>query len=184
MLDQAVPERLVLDASAAVAIVRGEPAAAPVSAALRDQQAAGGELVVPDHFWLELVNVLVRRYALSPDEVAEAIHGFDEIGFTTVEVDRPLLLLAIDFMHRSGLGAYDGAYLALAEAIDGRLLTLDARLAEAASGRALTAVADGGATSREQPAAYGTETALAAWAGFGAWLAELRHRAEAGMPSG
>ncbi len=174
-----MPDPLVLDASSAIAIARAEPAAGAVERVIRDQRAADGRIVVPGHFWLELSNVLVRRYRMDPGPVAETIRELDVVGLETVEVDRPLLLLTVDRMVVHGLTAYDAAYLALAEAVDGRLLTLDERLAEAAGECAVPLDGAGPARLAERRAPYRPGPGLGAVPGFGAYLAELRRRAEA-----
>jgi predicted nucleic acid-binding protein len=172
-------EPLVLDASAAIAIARGEPAAGAVQRVVHDQRAADGRTVVPGHFWLELANVLLRRYRMDPGPLAEMIRELDVVAIETVEIDRPLLLLTLDRMAVHGLSAYEAAYLALAEAVDGRLLTLDERLAEAAGDRAVPL--EGAAPTRlaERRAPYRPGPGLGAVPGFGAYLAEVRRRADA-----
>ncbi len=167
-------ESLVLDASAALAVLRGEPAAAAVLMTLR-AIAADTEILVPDHFWLEVANVLVRRYGWTPDEVVAAIRELDDLGVATVAIDRPLTLLALDLMSVHRLTAYDAAYLAVAEAADAPLLTLDAAVAAAAGDRALEpGVARRQERAREDRAAYGSAAAHASWADHGRYLARLR----------
>jgi predicted nucleic acid-binding protein len=178
-----MPDRLVFDASAAIAIDRAEPEAGRVHTLLADHLALGAEIVVPAHFWLELVNVLMRRYGRTPTEVIEAIRDLDELAIVTYEVDRPLLLLALRYMQAEGLSAYDAAYLALAEVVEGRLLTLDTRLATAAGSRAVVVRADRPGRLAETRATYEPDpAALAAAPAFIAYLAELRQRAEATGP--
>ena len=158
----------VVDASAMLAILLREPG----SDEARDKlaAAAGFRIVVPSHFWLELTNVLVRRYALALNPVVAVLRELDDIGLDTVEIDRPGLLLALDLMVRHGLTAYDAVYLALAEVEDAWLLTLDVRLAAAAGERSAVL---GRGRARETPAAYG-DVARPRWATHGRYLAELR----------
>ncbi|MFI5254879.1 MAG: type II toxin-antitoxin system VapC family toxin [Candidatus Limnocylindrales bacterium] len=170
-----MPDRLVVDASAAIAIDRAEPTAAAIRTILADHVAAGGEIVVPGHFWLEFVNVVMRRYRLTPEDVVGAIRELDEFGIVTVEIDRPLLMLCLGSIATAGLSAYDATYLALAEALGGRLLTLDSRLAAAAGDRAIPGPWLPRHRSAEAQAAY-SPLGLSA---FGPYLAELRRRAEA-----
>jgi len=61
---------------------------------------------------LDVSNALMRRHARPPADVVEALVYVDELGVRTIEPARPLLLLAIDQMVRSGLSAYDAMYLA------------------------------------------------------------------------
>jgi predicted nucleic acid-binding protein len=173
-----MPEPIVIDASAIVAIIRREPGHGLLRAVLRSP-AGGASLMVPGHFWLEVLNVLVRRYGARRQEAVEALREIDEFELETVEIDRPTLLLAVGRMAAHGLSAYDAAYLALAEVVDGRLLTLDRRLAEAAGDRAILSGDGGPRRTSEARAPYDPGRDRETVAGFGAYLAELRRRAEA-----
>ncbi len=179
-------EGLVLDSSAALAILLGEPDAARVRDLLA--KAAGQTLLVTDLFWLEIVNVLVRCHGWDPDAVVEAVRELDELGIETVAPDRPLLLGALDLAVTREISAYDAAHLALSEAADVPLPTLDDRLGRAAGARA--ALRPGRATDRgthevrEARALYGSADHAAVappdWACHGRYLAELRRAAGAG----
>ena len=127
---------IVLDASAAIALIRREPAAAALDEVLRRSAREAVRLLAPEAFWLEIANVLVRRHGLTPNEVVEALRETDDLGIDTIPMDRPLLLVTIDLQARFGLSAYDASYLALAETEDARLLTLDRQLSLAAGPRA------------------------------------------------
>ncbi len=173
-------EALVLDVSAALAILRGEPAAASVLAALRSVS-GNITILVPGHFWLELTNVLVRRYGWTPDEVVAALRELDELGVETVEIDRPLTLLGLDLMAAHGLTAYDAAYLALAEVADAQVITLDAAVTAAAGDRAILAGTKPRSRGpREDRAAYGSPAIRPRWAVHGRYLAELRRASMSG----
>jgi predicted nucleic acid-binding protein len=163
---------LVVDASAMLSLLLREPASEATRAVVIEAVADG--LLVPGHFWLEIVNVLVRRYGLSTDQVVAALRELDDIGLETVALDRPQLLLGLDCMARHALTTYDAAYLALAESEDASLLTLDARLARAAGPRSALPPARG---VHEALAPYGTATAPPDWARHGRHLAELRRAA-------
>lgn len=167
-------EPVVLDASAAIAMVRREPAGPNVLAFLRASASTGSRLLVPDAFWVELVNVLVRRYSLRSNEVLQAVRDMDDFGFESIRIDRPLLLVAIDLQSRFGLSGYDAVYLALAETEDARLLTLDRGLATAAGSRAVDLPGLNRERISEEPAAYGEPID---WAQFGPYLAQLRAEA-------
>jgi predicted nucleic acid-binding protein len=130
-------------------------------------------MLVPALFWIELINVLARRYRMAPPSVLEAMYELEQLGLTTTELGRPGTLAVIDAVGRSGLTAYDAAYLVLAEASDARLLTADMALATAAGERAiLVAEADGIA---EPAAPYVADESWARWKGAGSYLVELRH---------
>lgn len=168
------PHATVIDASVAIAMVRREPMATAVGQAMRRPEVSGGRILVPDPFWIEVTNVLIRRYRATPEEALEALREIDDIGIESVRVDRALLLVGIDMQHAHGLSAYDAAYLALAQVEGARLLTLDARLAAAAGGRAIEI--DGWPRRLSEDAApYGREPVD--WARFGPYLARLRAEA-------
>jgi predicted nucleic acid-binding protein len=116
---------IVVDASAAIALIRREPAWPAIDGALRASARDENRLLAMESFWLEVANVLIRPHGMSPSDVVEALRVMDELDIETVPLDRPMLLVAIDFQARHGLSAYDAAYLALAETEDARLLTLD-----------------------------------------------------------
>ena len=169
-------DRLVVDASAAIAILRAEPAAGRV----RDVLSRPGiiELHVPELFWLEVVNVLAVRFGHPAPDIAERILALDELGLLTDSLGRPALLLALDLMARHRLTACDAAYLALAMVLDADLATLDSGLAAAAGDRDVLG-SRGGMVS-EPRTRYGADSGLAAWAGFGPYLAKLRAESLAG----
>ncbi|HYO43878.1 MAG TPA: type II toxin-antitoxin system VapC family toxin [Candidatus Limnocylindrales bacterium] len=161
---------MVLDSSAALALLLDELESGSVRAALG--RAAGSRLFVLDLFWLEVVNVLVRRHGWDADAVVEALRDLDELGIETIAQDRPLLLASLDLASSLGISAYDAAHLALAEATDATLLALDGRLVRAAGRRAALRPAPG---THEEKAAYGSEALD--WARHGRYLAELRRAA-------
>jgi predicted nucleic acid-binding protein len=171
-----IPERpaVVLDASVGVAFVRDEPNSLHASRRVHGLRGTGHRLVVPSVFWLEIVNVLGRRYHAPPDAILEAVVELEAAGLETVDLDRPMLLLAIDAIVRHGLTAYDAAYLALADAADARLLTADVTLAAASGPRGMLVGEDRGV--RERPPTYKLAggPAWAAWPGAAAYLRELR----------
>lgn len=166
------PPPLVVDASAALAISLQEPTSERAEFILRERSLAGGALLVPAIFWLEVVNVLVRRHHQPPGLVLEEIVDLEGLGLESVELDRPQLLLTIDVVARHGLSAYDAAYLALAESADAQLLTADRRLATAAGARAIAL--NGGHAVHEEAPTYANSWAT--WPGAATYLKELRAR--------
>ncbi|HVA85370.1 MAG TPA: type II toxin-antitoxin system VapC family toxin [Candidatus Saccharimonadales bacterium] len=180
-------DAIVLDASTALSVLRAEPAAPRVSALLRSHVTIGGRVIVPAHFWLEITNVLMGRYGHTATEVVERIRVLDEFEIQSVDLDRALWLLTVARADGFGLGAYDAAYLALAESLGAELMTFDERLAAAAGSRAIPL---GPQRLAEVSAAYGGTGDLAARGGveggpepgailaqFGEYLAELRRPA-------
>jgi predicted nucleic acid-binding protein len=163
-------QALVVDASVAVAITLQEPKHERAVSVLRERRALGGKLLVPAFFWLEVVNVLAKRYRQPPGRVLEMIVDLENLAIESVALDRPHLLLTIDAMERRSLSAYDAAYLALAESADAQLLTTDRRLAAAAGSRALPI--HGGPGIKESRESYAES--WAAWPGAAAYLKKLR----------
>lgn len=158
-----------------MALIRREPAAVAARRAIVERGSAGARLLVPDLFWTELINVMVKRYASTAVEVVEALREIDDLGATSVPIDRPLLLVAIESQQRYGLSAYDAIYLALAQSERADLLTLDRRLAAAAGERAVRPVGMHPPRLAEEAATYGVEPVD--WARFGPYLAQLRAEA-------
>jgi predicted nucleic acid-binding protein len=168
---------LVVDASAAVSIVLGEPAGHDVADRLRRHLSDDGPIEVPDHFWLEVTNVLVRRYGYALEDVIDAIRLLDQFGMESSPIDRPVLLLALDRAIGHGLTVYDAAYLALAEAAEADLLTLDTDLAAAVGSRANLRQVRGTRRTSETRGTYGSRRRSNPWATHGQLLADLRRRA-------
>jgi len=171
-------DRFVVDASVALAYLLEERGTAAVRSTVTQWTGVAAELLVPSHFWLEVTNSLTQRHAQPPAEVVADLVNLDELGLTTIEPDRPLLLLALDRMVRSQLSAYDAIYLALALATESKLATLDRRLAEAAGTAGMLI---GSTRVSEHRAAYrAVREDYAGWshtAIVGAHIAELRRKA-------
>lgn len=171
-----VADRVVIDASVAVAFLTKEVHTHHATSAIGAWRASATELLVPSLFWLELTNVLVGRKGISPEGVIAAFIDLDNLGLRTIESDRPLLLLATNEMVRAQLSAYDAVYLALALSTGSRLATLDRVLAQAAGDAGILI----GSTGVSEPrVAYRTD-AYPGWAHsavVGAHIAELRRRA-------
>jgi predicted nucleic acid-binding protein len=127
----------VVDASAALALIRGEHEADGVNRTLRVWLAQGRDLFVPSLFWLELLNILGRDHGRGGAALLETLRMLDAVGLQTIETDGALRLQALDLMERFGLTAYDAAYAAVAEFVDGDLVTLDEALLRALPGRAM-----------------------------------------------
>lgn len=174
-------ETIVIDASVAIALVREERQTPVVEAAARGWTARRMAVMVPSHFWAEVVNVLVRRYRLSQADVIDALATLDQLAIETIELDRPTLLLALAPMSQAGLSAYDALYLALAISTESLLATLDRRLADAAGSRAILVAEDDPHRLAETRLADGQETKRElSWvrsAAVGGYIAELRRRA-------
>jgi predicted nucleic acid-binding protein len=160
---------LVIDASVAIAICVEEPLADVADRIIRARRARGDNLLVPTFFWLEVINVLALRYRLTPNRVLEAIAALDGMSLETVDLGRPQVLLTLDVIARTGLTAYDAAYVALAESADADLLTFDRQLGAAAGKRSLPVRAH---EIKETAQPYGPS--WAEWPGAAAYLKKLR----------
>ena len=120
---------IVLDASAVVAVLLDPGSGAE---RIRERIESPGEsLHVPHVMDLEVLHALRRqalRGALSPRRSAEALEDLANIMF--VRYPHTSLIQRI-WELRENVTAYDAAYVALAEALDTPLVTMDARLAQA-----------------------------------------------------
>jgi len=163
---------IVLDASAAVALVR-EEAAKPEIQRILDQH--DGKLLVPAFFWLEVINSLIRRHGLPASAVLEAVRELEELGIDAVDTDRMARVMIIDRAERHRLTAYEAAYVILAEIADGKVLTTDRDQARAAGRRAI--LVDAAGRISEPPPGYEVEPTWPSWRGAAAYLGELRRRA-------
>jgi predicted nucleic acid-binding protein len=170
--------RLVIDASAVIAIVRSEPERDVLEQLLEARKRSGVTLLAPSGFWLEVVNSLVRRHRLSSAEVLEIVREIDTFGIRMVDLGRPLLVLTLDLAERYGLTAYDAGYLALALAEDADLLTLDRDLVYAAGDRAISP--DDWPRLSETPAVYEHDVTWPNYKEASAYLAQLRADAMTG----
>ena len=175
------PVPLVMDASIAVSIARGEEASVTAHTVIRARVRDGGRVIVPSHFWLEVANALLGRHRWTSAALFEAVHVLDRLGPQTVDLDRPTLLSAIDLVERHGLTAYDATYLALTDAFDGELITFDRALQAAAGARAVPF--EGRHRLSEAPAPYEHDVTWPDYKGASAYLAKLRVEAREAAPS-
>jgi predicted nucleic acid-binding protein len=121
---------IVVDASAILEVLLQTPAAQRVSRLLFQ---AGETLHAPHLIDLEIAQVLrryVRSAVISAERGSEALA--DLADFPLTRYPHSILLTRI-WQMRNRLTAYDAAYVALAEALDARLVTRDRALAKAGS---------------------------------------------------
>lgn len=169
---------VVIDASVAICLLLGE-AQAPIVAQAFDLWASEERpLVVPAHFWLEVVNRLSREPMMTGVDVLASIHRLDTFEVETFELGRPILLHVIDRVERFRLTAYDSMYLATAEYLDAELATLDRALIAAAGRRAITF--SDGHRLHEPPAVYEQDVTWPRYKEASAYLAKLRSDTLAG----
>ena len=120
---------IVLDASAVIGVLLDPGSGAE---RIRERIESPGESLHAPHVMdLEVLHALRRqalRGVLSPRRSAEALEDLANITF--VRYPHTSLMQRIWDL-RENLTAYDAAYVALAEALDAPLVTMDARLAQA-----------------------------------------------------
>lgn len=180
------PPPIILDASGPLATLLDEPEAPLMIAATERWSASGTRILVPDHFWLEITNPLLRRHRWTSDAVMAGLRDVDALQPQTITVDRPILLLAVDLAERYRLSTYDATYAALAQVTGGTLATFDQALRQAVPDLLEPGfgdpperrVNDGDAPYGEHPVAWPD------WSGIGSYLGVLRRRAreELGAP--
>lgn len=125
---------IVVDASAILELLLRTPAGVDVEERLFSN---GATICAPHLLDLEVVQVL-RRYAGAWQvTVARCRMALADLADLPLHRYPHDILLPRVWELRGNLTAYDAVYLALAEALDASLLTLDRRLAAAAGRRAL-----------------------------------------------
>lgn len=159
---------LVLDASAALLLLRGERDHHTVRSQLRDGIVAGEPILVPTLFWVDVIHALASHHAQPPAVIVEAVYELDQLGIETAEIGRPGVLALIDAVGR-GVSASDAAYLVLAESADARLLTGAPLLAAIAGDRAILV-----GPSRRGGRRPRADRSWTGWRGAAAYLRELR----------
>ncbi|HET7746018.1 MAG TPA: type II toxin-antitoxin system VapC family toxin [Vicinamibacteria bacterium] len=120
---------IVVDASAVVELLLGTPQGHDVAARIADP-ALG--LHAPHLLDVEVAQAL-RRYVRAGDLAAkEAAAALEDLRALDLERHAHEPLLERVWSLRDSLSAYDAVYVALAEALEARVLTCDGRLARAA----------------------------------------------------
>ncbi|HYC07563.1 MAG TPA: type II toxin-antitoxin system VapC family toxin [Candidatus Binatia bacterium] len=172
---------VVLDSSVGIALVRPEVGSSLARLAVDRWSRDRTELVVPSLFWIEVVNALTKGHRTTGATVIEALYELDQIRLTTVDIERPIILAALDLIERWGLTSYDATYLALARARDAELATFDRELIVAGGARVVDLYDGRPHRFAERPTSYGTSAERAVtwptWPGAGSYLATLRRRA-------
>ena len=167
---------LVIDASAALAYLLGEPDGDRVEREFE----ARDVVLAPWVVWSEVINVLARRHRWPGSDVLASVYRLEQLGIQTQAPSRQSMLAVIDAVEAHGLTAYDAEYLVLAETADADLLTGDAFLAAAAGSRAILIgtrhrLAEVAATYEHERRA--TDVDWPRWPGAAAYIQELRREA-------
>jgi len=124
----------VVDASALAALVFQESRADEVADRL-----AQGRLVAPALLYFEMASICRKKIALAPRQrktMIAAYHKSLQLEIESLPVDFHALVQTAE---KARLTTYDAAYLWLANTLSAQLITLDERLANAASGAARSA---------------------------------------------
>jgi predicted nucleic acid-binding protein len=125
------PDVVVVDASAVVDLLLHGTGAVP----------PGAVLVAPAHLDAEVLSALARLCRagqLSAEAVDDMLEGLAELPLGRVELPK---MLQAAFALRENVAQRDSLYVVLAQQLDARLLTLDARLAAACRQQRLCRVA-------------------------------------------
>jgi predicted nucleic acid-binding protein len=120
---------IVLDASAAICLLDAGEAGDRVAHVLEAAQT----IHAPELLLVECASALRRRMSrgeVSADQARLCMEALQETGLT-LHSHAPLMSVVFDMASR--ITAYDAAYVALARALDARLVTLDGLLARAAT---------------------------------------------------
>jgi predicted nucleic acid-binding protein len=120
-------EVFVVDASAMAALLFDEPSGRAVARILE-----GGHLAAPAILPCELASVTLKKIALRPEQepgLRAAARLFERMGVDLVAV--PIEAI-VRIARRTGLSAYDAAYVWLAAELEAVLVTLDRSLKKGA----------------------------------------------------
>ena len=115
----------VVDASALGALVFGEPNAEAIASELMS-----ATLAAPPLLRFELASICLKKIKTHPAQAEEILAAFrlsKRLDIEIVEVVHPEV---IQLARKTGLTTYDASYLWLAHQMNGRVVTLDKRLAE------------------------------------------------------
>jgi predicted nucleic acid-binding protein len=124
---------IVLDASALLEILLRTP----LAERLMDRALEASERIhVPHLLDVEVTQVLRRLVQRKEVTVARAEQALDDLAKLLIERHEHQSLVRRVWQLRDSISAYDGVYVALAEALDAPLLTCDAKLAGAHGHRA------------------------------------------------
>jgi predicted nucleic acid-binding protein len=115
----------VVDASAVVAFLLDDGR----DGAWVEERLGEGDLLAPHHMPFEAANIVRRTEARGAIDAPEALDALRDLGRLDVELIPFDLLADRAWTLRRNLTIYDASYVATAEVFDGRLVTLDRRLA-------------------------------------------------------
>lgn len=120
----------VLDASVVLAYLGNEPGADDAEKLLEEHRRGDVPASVAPTFPLEVMNVLLRSWRLSPDEAELRVRWLGALGLGSSEPEQDRVF----GWTAAGLTAYDASYVALAEQLGCELVTADREIVELAPG--------------------------------------------------
>jgi predicted nucleic acid-binding protein len=118
---------LVIDTSAVIAVIAGEPERSAIV-----ERTAGATLAAPASLHWEVGNAfsaMFRRRRITLERAKQAITSYENIVLRFIDVD---LGQSLELSDRLGLYAYDAYVLTCALTLRSPLITLDTKLAAAA----------------------------------------------------
>ena len=122
----------VVDASVVLQWLLSEPSTG--SKEILEAHLSGSELLIaPELLNYEVGNVLVTKVRLKSDDALELFIHFLNLGIETYSLGTDEYRAGLELAHRYRLTLYDVCYLALALALDVRLVTGDRKLATRAA---------------------------------------------------
>ncbi len=123
---------VVLDASAALALLLAENEGAEVEEIINGTISINGQIFVPGLFWYELGNGLImaeRKNRISPQSNSTAVSSFARLPIVThQETDFPIRNRIMGLARENGLTYYDASYLELAMRYEAPLKSFDTHL--------------------------------------------------------
>ena len=123
---------IILDASAALALLLAEKEGAEVEEIINGTISSNGQIIVPGLFWYELGNGLLMaelKNRIPPQSNAAAISSFAQLPIVTQqEMDFPIHNRILGLARENGLTYYDASYLELAIRYEAPLKSFDTHL--------------------------------------------------------
>jgi predicted nucleic acid-binding protein len=122
----------VVDASVVLQWLLAEPSTG--STEILEAHLNGGEpLIAPELLNYEVGNVLLTKLRLTSDDASELFGSFLDLRIETYSLGADEYRASLELARRYRLTVYDASYLALALALDVRLITADKKLATRAA---------------------------------------------------
>ena len=123
------PLPVVPDASVLIDVLLAEPAASEAWRRWTDEERM---LLAPPLVWVEVANVLLRRYRMPASVIAAKLDLLVTSGLETADRGPRGVAAAVGLAEHHGLTAFDATSLWLAIHVDGELATTDVALIRAA----------------------------------------------------